>query len=110
MSHFYGSIQGTRGEATRCGSKSSGYRATIAGWGGAIQVRLEHRLQRGIVYADMFDVRLIQWGASTGGDILLAAGILSTEYVSKGGIIRLHPDLVRRYTEAEATRIMKEEG
>lgn len=110
MSHFYGSIKGTKGEATRCGDKHRGYRAVAAGWGGAIEVRLVHQLQHGVVGVDMFDVRLIQWGSSSGGDILLASGPLSTDYVSKGGIIRLHPDLVRRYSEAEATRIMKEEG
>lgn len=109
MSHFYGSIKGTKGEATRCGDKGSGYLAVAAGWGGAIQVSLSHRVQHGAINVDMFDVRLIQWGASKGGDILLASGPLSTKYVSEGGIIRLHPELVRRYTEAEATRIMKEE-
>ena len=109
MSHFYGSIKGAKGEATRCGAKTSGYHAVAAGWGGAIDVRLEHRIQRGVVGVDMFTVRLIQWGGSRGSDILLASGPLSTEYVSEGGIIRLHPELVRRYSEAEAVRIMKEE-
>ena len=32
MSHFYGSIQGSRGEATRCGTKSSGMSGHIRGW------------------------------------------------------------------------------
>ncbi len=109
MSHFYGSIKGTKGEATRCGSKSSGYRAVVAGWGGAVQVQVAHRIQRGIIGADMFEVRLIRWGASRGEEFLLASGVLDTGHVTEGGIIRLHPELVRRYTEAEATRIMKEE-
>ena len=109
MSHFYGSIKGTRGEATRCGDKRSGYKATIAGWGGAIQIHLTHRIRVGVIGVDRFDVRLIQWGGSKGEDILLASGVLSTDYVSEGGIIRLHPELVRRYTEAEAFRIMKGE-
>ena len=33
MSHFYGSIQGNRGEVTRCGSKESGISGHIRGWG-----------------------------------------------------------------------------
>ena len=32
MSQFYASIQGNRGEATRCGSKNSGIEGHIRGW------------------------------------------------------------------------------
>lgn len=32
MSHFYGYLQGNRGEATRCGSRDSGIRAHIRSW------------------------------------------------------------------------------
>ena len=32
MGHFYGEIQGNRGEATRMGTKSSGFVAHIRGW------------------------------------------------------------------------------
>lgn len=37
MSHFYGTIQGNRGEATRCGSKESGMETYCASWKGAIR-------------------------------------------------------------------------
>ena len=40
MSRFYGSVKGNRGEATRGGSKYSGYTSYCAGWGGGIEVRL----------------------------------------------------------------------
>lgn len=36
MSHFYGTIQSQRGEATRCGSKNSGLTAVAASWEGAV--------------------------------------------------------------------------
>ena len=42
MSHFYGYIQGNRGEATRGGSKQSGYVATAASWEGAVRVQLHY--------------------------------------------------------------------
>lgn len=32
MAEFYGRLQGNRGEATRCGSKDSGIRATVESW------------------------------------------------------------------------------
>ena len=32
MSKLYGSLQGCRGEATRCGSKNSGMRASVQSW------------------------------------------------------------------------------
>lgn len=40
MSHFYGTLKGARGEATRCGSKNSGLRVVAASWKGAIEVLL----------------------------------------------------------------------
>jgi hypothetical protein len=42
MSHFYGVVQGNRGDATRGGSKQSGLKAIAASWAGAIEVELEH--------------------------------------------------------------------
>lgn len=40
MSHFYGTLKGQRGEATRTGSKQSGLTTTAASWAGAIEVEL----------------------------------------------------------------------
>ena len=40
MSHFYGKMQGGRGEATRTGTKGSGMATYAAGWGGAIRTVL----------------------------------------------------------------------
>lgn len=39
MSHFYSSIEGNRGEATRQGTKGSGIRASCQGWEGSVIVR-----------------------------------------------------------------------
>lgn len=39
MSRFYGTIQGTRGEATRCGDKASGMETYCASWDGAIRCK-----------------------------------------------------------------------
>ncbi len=41
MSHFYGYLQGTRGEATRCGSKGSGISAHIRSWKNDVYVTLK---------------------------------------------------------------------
>lgn len=37
MSAYYGRLQGSRGEATRCGSKASGITATAESWGSVIR-------------------------------------------------------------------------
>ena len=37
MSHFYGTVEGSRGEATRCGSKKTGMVTYCASWKGAIR-------------------------------------------------------------------------
>lgn len=39
MSHFYGTLQGNRGGASRGGSKSSGIEAYIASFKGAVRVK-----------------------------------------------------------------------
>lgn len=36
MSHFYGSLKGNRGEATRAGSKSSGIKSSVQSYEGSI--------------------------------------------------------------------------
>lgn len=37
MAHFYGTMKGSRGEATRCGTQTSGMRVVCASWDGAIR-------------------------------------------------------------------------
>ena len=36
MSKLYGSLQGCRGEATRCGTKNSGMRASVQSYNGSL--------------------------------------------------------------------------
>lgn len=60
MSAFYGTIQGNRGEATRCGSKNSGMETYCASWSGAV---------RSFAYVgedgtDMVRVELTPWRGS----------------------------------------------
>ena len=43
MSHFYGEIQGSRGEATRCGTEDSGMYGHIRGWGVGVSVTMERQ-------------------------------------------------------------------
>lgn len=41
MSHFYGTLKGSRGQATRCGTKDSGIMASAQSWDGSITVYIE---------------------------------------------------------------------
>jgi len=58
MSHFYGTLQGNRGQATRCGTKESGLIVTAAGWEGAIRVYLQYDEKAD---RDRYIVDLIPW-------------------------------------------------
>jgi hypothetical protein len=58
VSHFYGTLKGTRGQATRCGSKSSGITVQAASWAGAVEVRMWHDEETG---RDYFSVEQFQW-------------------------------------------------
>lgn len=59
MAHFFGSIQGNRGEATRLGSKDSGLEIVAASCQGSVRIRLFER--DGIDFAT---VALDQWHGS----------------------------------------------
>jgi len=43
MAHFYGMLKGSRGRATRCGTRTSGMDTTAASWDGAVSVSLYER-------------------------------------------------------------------
>ena len=43
MSHFYGKLQGDRGETTRRGTKNSGITTWAASWSGAVRTRVYYR-------------------------------------------------------------------
>jgi hypothetical protein len=58
MSHFYGTLKGSRGEATRCGTVASGVRTVAASWSGAVEVELEVNPADG---QDWATVSLIPW-------------------------------------------------
>jgi len=51
MSHFYGTLDGSRGQATRCGTKASSLIATANGWsiGGQVTVRYDDALGTDVV-------------------------------------------------------------
>jgi hypothetical protein len=73
MSHFYGTLQGNRGQATRCGSKASGVSTYAAGWRGAIHVETFI----GDDGEDWFAVYLTPWQYSGGESRMLATGHLN---------------------------------
>lgn len=72
MSHFYGVLRGSRGEATHCGTKNSGLTTHTASYRGGIVVRLWYDEATG---EDRFSVGQEPW---RGGGISepIASGVL----------------------------------
>jgi hypothetical protein len=58
MAHYYGTLQGSRGRATRCGTRDSGVRTTAASWAGAVEVTLYYAPE---LDTDCARVELIPW-------------------------------------------------
>ncbi|MBR3208913.1 MAG: hypothetical protein IKF82_01460 [Bacilli bacterium] len=65
MAKLYGSLQGNRGEATKCGSRASGIKASVQSWNGSL-----------IAYMDLDDndkpiieLRITEGSNSYGGHI-----------------------------------------
>lgn len=68
MAHFYGIVKGSRGEATRCGTKASGMITKAASWQGAVEVRLYT-----VGHTDYAVVSLTRWRGE-GTEIVLYDG------------------------------------
>ncbi|AKF14631.1 hypothetical protein AVJ28_gp62 [Mycobacterium phage Baee] len=49
MAHFYGTVQGQRGEASRLGSKNSGLDASASGWDVGCRVTISYEGGRDVV-------------------------------------------------------------
>jgi hypothetical protein len=56
MAHFYGSVRGARGEATRLGGTNTGLHTVCASWSGAVECRAY--VKDGI---DHVRVQLMRW-------------------------------------------------
>jgi len=61
MAHFYASIQGNRGKATRLGSKTSGIFGHVSGWNIGCKVYVNHNTDGQDV------VTVYRTGGSNGG-------------------------------------------
>ena len=70
MAHFYGTLKGNRGEASRLGTKASGIRTTAASWEGAVQVLLTH--EDGV---DTAYVSLIPWNGKGTNKVLYSGPV-----------------------------------
>jgi len=72
MSHFYGTIAGSRGTGTRCGTKKSGMVSYVAGWGGAIRTHMwfDPRIAK-----NRYEVWLAPWKGK-GDSEMLREGII----------------------------------
>jgi len=57
MSQFYGTLKGSRGEATRCGTITSGLLTTAASWAGAVRVHL----WTDAFGSERYSVELVSW-------------------------------------------------
>lgn len=56
MAHFYGTVSGTKGSASRLGSRKGGLVAVAASWSGAVRVELYD-----LDGVDMARVALVPW-------------------------------------------------
>lgn len=63
MAHFYGTLQGARGQASRLGSKRSGLTVTAQTWHGSLTLTLWHDDETG---QDMFTLQACE-GSGRGG-------------------------------------------
>jgi hypothetical protein len=75
MAHFWGTVQGGRGQAERAGHKNTGMHTEAASWSGCIDVQVYYDTEKEL---DMFVVRLKPWGSSGGDARVIAEGVLDS--------------------------------
>jgi hypothetical protein len=78
MAHFYGTLQGNRGGASRLGTKSSGLVTQTASWEGAVRVSVDYDKDTD---RDLVHVSLIQWHNGAGVNRVLYSGPISGKEV-----------------------------
>jgi len=83
MSHFYGTLQGSRGQATRVGTKNSGLTTQCASWEGAIRCEAMHDKATG---KDMVRVSKVTWHGA-GEDKLLYLGMIGKSEEKLKGVM-----------------------
>lgn len=71
MATFYGNLKGSRGEATRCGTRNSGIMAAVRGFDGSLTVRMSDNGDRG----GPFVVISSSSGSAVGGQILFSGSL-----------------------------------
>jgi hypothetical protein len=76
MSHFYGTVQGHRGEATRAGSKDSGIETYAASWHGAVHAALSQ-----VDEHDVAHVGIVPW-QGRGERVTLYTGPMGADRVA----------------------------
>lgn len=79
MSHFYGTIEGNRGRATRCGTVGSGMMTIAASWQGAVRVDLYD--EKGV---DMACVSLTPWEGRGISSILYEGPVSGKRRINNG--------------------------
>ena len=79
MAHFLASVKGSRGEASRLGTKQSGLDVVAASWSGSVRVRLWFDESSGVDHCSVF---LSPWHGS-GVSVSLYRGPVG-EFVSAG--------------------------
>ncbi len=85
MAHFYGSVSGARGEASRLGHKSSGLSTKAASWQGAVVVHLYE--------SDGVDMARVSLATHNGAgvDRVLYDGPVNGAKVRKPRVVKLPP-------------------
>ena len=86
MSHFYGDLRGSRGEATRCGTRASGISSHPRGW--RVGVRVEGRDGGGNY--DVFDVELTR--GSNDSDTRQPLATVHTDSNGSWHVVLTRPD------------------
>lgn len=83
MAHFLGEVSGSRGKASRLGTKKSGLKTTAASWAGAITVDLDFNELTG---KSTFSVWQREWrGKGINGSEPLAEGIIGEPVKKEDG-------------------------
>ena len=84
MSRYYGNISGNRGEATRQGTASSGFRASARSYIGSVTVWLQSDEEKGDEEADLLTIEIAR-GSRVGGIEVFSQDLASAVEFAEAG-------------------------
>jgi hypothetical protein len=100
MAHFYGSVQGSRGAASRLGGRQAGIRTVAKGWQFGVDVYLYHDEKTGRDFAHVYQTKGSANPSATVQEFVLRAREDGTPETDVHGLLKFAESFLKAFEGA----------